>query len=72
MRSVNEADEADSRISESLEFELVEGISGRSKRKRVRREADSLNGCLCGEVLDELTDGVLKCIQAGCETQWVS
>jgi hypothetical protein len=31
-----------------------------------------LNGCLCGEVLDSLTDGVLKCYQAGCETQWAS
>ena len=51
----------------------IEEISGRSKRKRVPRNiADALNGCLCGQVLDRLTDGVLKCNQAGCETQWVS
>jgi len=47
--------------------------SGRSKRKRVpRRLADALNGCLCGLVLDSSLIGVLKCKQAGCETQWVS
>ena len=47
--------------------------SGRSKRKRVpRRLADALNGCLCGQVLDSSLNGVLKCKQAGCETQWVS
>jgi hypothetical protein len=47
--------------------------SGRSKRKRVPRQvADALNGCLCGLVLDVSVSGVLKCKQAGCETQWVS
>jgi hypothetical protein len=47
--------------------------SGRSKRKRVPRQlADALNGCLCGLVLDGSLGGVLKCKQAGCETQWVS
>ena len=74
VRSVNEADEgtrADSQNSLVCEV-VVEEISGWSKRKRVRREADALNGCLCGKVLDDLTDGVLKCNQAGCETQWVS
>jgi hypothetical protein len=56
-----------------IECEVIKEISGRSKRKRIlRREADALNGCLCGQVLDNLTDGVLKCNQAGCETQWVS
>lgn len=46
--------------------------TGRSKRKRVPRQlADALNGCLCGSVLDGSMDGVLKCNQAGCETQWV-
>ena len=51
---------------------VVEEI-GQSKRKRVpRQEADALNGCLCGQVLNSLTDGVLKCKQVGCETQWVS
>ena len=74
MRSVNEADEGtrtDSQNSLGCEV-VVEEISGRSKRKRVRCEADALNVCLCGNVLDDLTDGVLKCNQAGCETQWVS
>ena len=47
--------------------------SGRSKRKRIPRQlADALNGCLCGLVLDCSMDGVLRCNQAGCETQWVS
>jgi hypothetical protein len=47
--------------------------SGWSKRKRVPQQlADALNGCLCGLVLDGLLGGVLKCKQAGCETQWVS
>jgi hypothetical protein len=47
--------------------------TGRSKRKRIPRQlADALNGCLCGSVLDGSMDGVLKCNQAGCETQWVS
>jgi hypothetical protein len=51
----------------------VEEISGRLRRKRFsRREADALNGCLCGQVLDNLTAGVLKCNQPDCETQWVS
>ena len=46
---------------------------GRSKRKRVARQvADVLNGCLCGSVLDGSMSSVLKCKQAGCETQWVS
>lgn len=47
--------------------------SGRSKRKRIPRQtADALNGCLCGVVLSESEDGVLKCHNTGCETQWVS
>ena len=47
--------------------------SGRSKRKRVPRQlADALNGCLCGSVLNGSLSGVVKCKQAGCETQWVS
>jgi hypothetical protein len=46
---------------------------GRPKRKRVPRQlADALNGCLCGSVLDGSLSGVVKCRQAGCETQWVS
>ena len=47
--------------------------SGWLKRKRVLQQlADALNGCLCGLVLDCLSNGFLKCKQAGCETQWVS
>ena len=47
--------------------------SGRPKRKRAQRQqdVDALNGCLCGEVLQLSSDGVLKCKQVGCETQWV-
>ena len=53
-------------------FEIREEL-GRPKRKRVpRQHADALNGCLCGAVLDSSLSGVIKCKQAGCETQWVS
>ncbi|KIM38262.1 hypothetical protein M413DRAFT_36924, partial [Hebeloma cylindrosporum] len=31
---------------------------------------DALNSCLCGLVLDGSEDSVLRCKQAGCETQW--
>jgi hypothetical protein len=56
----------------AAEIEIPEE-SGQSKRKRVPRKlADALNGCLCGQVLDSSLNGVLKCKQAGCETQWVS
>ena len=41
-------------------------------RKAPRQEGvDALNGCLCGEVLQPSSNGVLKCKQVGCETQWV-
>ena len=47
--------------------------SGRSKRKRIpRRLEDALNGCLCGLVLNSSSSGVLRCKQAGCETQWAT
>jgi len=46
---------------------------GRSKCKRIPRQlADTLNGCLCGLVLNSSLNGILKCRQASCETQWVS
>ncbi|KDR65944.1 hypothetical protein GALMADRAFT_81352, partial [Galerina marginata CBS 339.88] len=28
------------------------------------------DGCLCGSVLDGSMDGVLRCKQMGCETEW--
>ncbi|KAF8221069.1 hypothetical protein L208DRAFT_1330235, partial [Tricholoma matsutake] len=31
---------------------------------------DTLNGCLCRSVLNSSLSGVIKCKQAGCETQW--
>ena len=56
----------------ATEIEIPEE-SGRSKRKRVPRKlADTLNVCLCRQVLDSSLNGVLECKQAGCETQWVS
>jgi hypothetical protein len=56
----------------AMEIEIPEE-SGWSKRKRVPHKlADTLNGCLCGQVLDSSLNGVLECKQAGCETQWVS
>jgi len=55
-------------ISSEIPVEL-----GQPKHKRVPRQlADALNGCLCGSVLDGSLSGVVKCKQAGCETQWVS
>jgi hypothetical protein len=47
---------------------------GHAKRKRVPRkqQADELNGCLCGDVIELFMEGALKCKQAGCETEWVS
>jgi hypothetical protein len=63
-------------VNHALGTEIGFGIpeeSGRSKRKRVPRQlADALNGCLCGSVLNSSLSGVVKCKQAGCETQWVS
>ena len=50
--------------------------TGRSKRKRVPRKhvLDTLNGCLCGEVVDPLKsplNEIIKCKEIGCETEWV-
>ena len=49
-------------------------VPGRPKCRKAPRQQDidALNGCLCGEVLQPLLNGVLKCKQAGCETQWVA
>jgi hypothetical protein len=44
---------------------------GRSKRRHTLKQI-VLDGCLCGVVADPASDGVLKCKQVGCETQWVS
>jgi hypothetical protein len=54
----------------------VTAETGRSKRKRIPRKLvlDTLNGCLCGEVVDPLelpSDTIIKCNEMGCETQWV-
>jgi len=51
--------------------------AGRSKRKRIPRKQvlDTLNGCLCGEVVDPLelpSDAIIKCKAMGCETEWVT
>jgi UDP-N-acetylglucosamine pyrophosphorylase len=46
---------------------------GQSNHKRVLRQlTDVLNGCLCRLVLNGSFGAILKCKQAGCETQWVS
>jgi len=47
---------------------------GRPKRKRVPRqtETDALNSCLCGLVVDPMTEAAVQCTQPGCETEWVS
>jgi len=51
--------------------------AGRSKQKRIPRKQvlDTLNGCLCGEVVDPLellSDTIIKCKEIGCETEWVT
>jgi hypothetical protein len=46
-----------------------------SMRKRARDHVVdklNLNSCLCGSVVDPATEGVIKCKQTSCETQWVS
>ena len=55
----------------------VASEAGRSKRKRILRKEvlDTLNGCLCGEVVNPLilpSDAIIKCKEMGCETEWVS
>jgi hypothetical protein len=61
----------------TIESEVtVEAEAGRSKRKRIPRKQvlDTLNGCLCGDVVDpsELpSDTIIKCKEMGCETEWV-
>ena len=47
------------------------------KRKRILRKEvlDTLNGCLCGEVVNPLilpSDAIIKSREMGCETEWVS
>ncbi|KAF8240146.1 hypothetical protein L208DRAFT_1385070, partial [Tricholoma matsutake] len=57
----------------TTEFQAVPKESGWSKHKRILRQlGDTLNGCLCGSVLNSTMDGILNCKQASCETQWVS
>ena len=48
-----------------------------SKWKCIPRKQvlDTLNGCLCGEVVDPLelpSDAIIKCKEIGCETEWVT
>jgi hypothetical protein len=62
-------------VNHAPETEIGFEESGWPKHKRVLQQlamADALNGCLCGLVLDSSLSGVIKCKQAGCETQWVS
>ncbi|KAF8231096.1 hypothetical protein L208DRAFT_1471578, partial [Tricholoma matsutake] len=36
---------------------------------------DTLNGCLCGEVVDSLklpSNAIIKCKELGCETEWIT
>jgi len=45
-------------------------VPGHPKCRKAPRQQDidALNGCLCGEVLQPSSNGVLKCKQAGCDT----
>jgi hypothetical protein len=59
-------------LGAEIGLEILEEL-GQPKCKRVPRQlADTLNGCLCRLVLDSSLSGVIKCKQAGCETQWVN
>jgi hypothetical protein len=63
-------------IPTTIESEVT-AEAGRSKRKRIPRKQvlDTLNGRLCGEVVDPLelpSDAIVKCKEIGCETQWVT
>ena len=47
----------------------------RSMRKRARGHVVdklNLNLCLCGSVIDPSAEGIVKCKQTSCKTQWVS
>ncbi|EDR10685.1 uncharacterized protein LACBIDRAFT_315326 [Laccaria bicolor S238N-H82] len=60
-------------VAELPEVEDPEEESGWSKRKHVPQKGedhDTLDSCLCRIVLNGSEDEVLKCKQAGCETQW--
>jgi len=50
------------------------GELGCTKRKWMPRkqQANELNSCLCGDVIELFMEGVLKCKQAGCETEWIT
>jgi hypothetical protein len=42
---------------------------------RMHGYIDTLNGCLCGEVVDSLklpSNAIIKCKELGCETEWVT
>jgi hypothetical protein len=61
----------------AIESDWIEEEIGQSKHKWVPRKQvlDTLNGCLCGEVVDPLelpSDEIIKCQEIGCETEWVS
>ena len=59
--------------SVSVDIEENPEAFGRSKRKRIPRQAetDALNECLCGLVVKPSSEGSLLCKKKGCETQWV-
>ena len=59
--------------SVSVDIEENPEAFGRSKRKRIPRQAetDALNECLCGLVVKPSSQGSLLCKKKGCETQWV-
>jgi len=62
-------------IVESDLLDIEENLEalGRSKRKRVLRQAetDALNGCLCRLIVKPSSEGAILCKKKGCETQWV-
>ncbi|KAI0310772.1 hypothetical protein OF83DRAFT_830481 [Amylostereum chailletii] len=44
--------------------------SPRVRRGRKRKTLDGLGSCLCGDVVDEGSEGSVGCRKAGCETRW--
>jgi hypothetical protein len=63
-------------VAASTENAAIVEETGQSKRKWVPRKhvLNTLNGCLCGEVVDSLkmpSNAIIKCKELGCETEWV-
>ena len=64
-------------VAPSTENAAIVEETGRSKQKQVLRKhaLDTLNGCLCREVVNSLklpSNAIIKCKELECETEWVT